>query len=240
MPHSQEQMEELDGTTRPAVYQEVSLRRRERTRHLTETTLQQKEEQIEKAKRTFSKAYETFKSQLVSTRGQLRKQLSEDDLYEMLLNVEEACEKVTKAYEGLRQYVSIIEDFTSYQRKVDTATACKQDMVIHLHYRITEIGVQDFDSDAEAKNLKFLKKPYAASVYSAASSSIHHSESKSIRDLAVEAAADLAAKKARMKALEVQERERDQLAQLEAERAQVSKAIETAQRKLKPWKLSKS
>lgn len=55
--------------------------------------------------------------------------------------------------------------------------------------------------------------------------SSHSVESKSINDMAIETAADLAAKRARVAALEKQESDRIQLAQLENEKRQINEAI---------------
>jgi uncharacterized protein (DUF1697 family) len=176
MAHSQDQMEGLDSITKSVSGQEGKLRRSQRAHLPTEASLQHKEEQTEKAEQAFNKAYSTFKTLLVRTRDQLRGELTEEDLHELIQDVEAACNRVTRTYEDLRQHVSKVRDLTSYQRRADAATACMQDMVIHLHYRITEIKVREFNVDTEIENLKFLKKPYAASVYSAVAGSAHQSE----------------------------------------------------------------
>jgi len=79
-------------------------------------------------------------------------------------------------------------------------------MAIHLSYRMSEIGVKEFDHNDELTKLRNLKKPYAASVYSSATSC---QSERSAR--AVEAAAELAVSQVRCKALEAQEEEKLQL-----------------------------
>jgi len=73
-------------------------------------------------------------------------------------------------------------------------------MAIHLSYRMSEIGVKEFDHNDELTKLRNLKKPYAASVYSVATSC---QSERSAR--AVKAAAELAVSQVRCKALEAQE-----------------------------------
>jgi len=76
-----------------------------------------------------------------------------------------------------------------------------------LHYRISEVGVKDLKGSCQT-------------------------ESRSVKDLATETAAEVATKKARVKALEIQENERSYLASLELEKRKSDESIEAQRRKL--------
>ena len=110
-----------------------------------------------------------------------------------------------------------------FQRRIDSATACRDDMVSYLNQRTIQIGVMEFDADRENTNLKGFKTSYAASVYSAVTKQSQGSEHsiqcrKSIKVQAAEAAAELAARQVRLQSLEMKEKERAYLAELEAHR----------------------
>jgi len=101
--------------------------------------------------------------------------------------------------------------------------------------------VKEFDDEEENIYLKGLKTSYAASVYSAATKHSLGSErsresGRSIKAQAVEAAADLAAKQARLQSLEVKEKERIRLAELEAHKSrqnlELEQEIESQRRRL--------
>ena len=180
----------------------------------TEKYLQYRDELCKVKQGEFSKAYESFKTILRKTREDIKQDLSEEELYDHKLAIESEFVRVEKAYDGLRTHVSEITDFPAYQRRIDSAAACRRDMVTHLSYRVTDIGVKDFDISEEIQNLRELKKPYAASLYSTATlQSSHHSERSA---KAIEAAADLAVSQVRCKALEAQEEEELNLAKMEA------------------------
>jgi len=158
---------------------------------------------------------------------------TEEELYLRQQDVDKEYEKVKSAYNDLRLHMSMIENFVTYQRKIDSASACTQDIITHLHYnRISEVGVKDFDPEDEHMQLRALKKPYAASVYSSVTKGSCQTESRSVKDLATETAAEVAAKKARVKALEIQENERSYLASLELEKRKSDESIEAQRRKL--------
>ena len=74
--------------------------------------------------------------------------------------------RVERSYEVLKQCVPYLVDLKRYQRRIYSADACCKDMMTHLSHRTCEIGVKEFDFDEEIRNLKELKKPYAASIYS--------------------------------------------------------------------------
>ena len=81
----------------------------------------------------------------------------------------------------------------------------------------------EFNPDEENAYLKNLKASYAASVYSAATK---HSQGSGIKDQVVEVQAELAARQVRLQSLEVAEKERTRLAELEAHRSQQNLELE--------------
>ena len=100
-------------------------------------------------------------------------------------------------------------------------------MMIHLSHRICEIGVKEFDFDEEIRNLKELKKQYAASVYSVVTRTNLPLESQS-DILEATLHAELAAKQARLWPLEAQESQRARLAELQAEQKHRNLELERA------------
>lgn len=213
----------------------------ERTPKPTERMRENYANEAEKRENKFTKAYEAFKKALVLGRQTLTSECTEDTLYELIDSVQAKHVLVLKAYDNLRAYAPHIQNINVFQRRMDSATACKNDMVSHINRRVSEIGVVDFDLQQENVTLKSLKAPYAASVYSAAtrksleSRTSRHS-GKDIRLQAVEAAAQLAASQARVECLTVQEREKTRLAELEAHKSQqdlrLNQEIESQRRKL--------
>jgi hypothetical protein len=150
----------------------VSLRRSQRELCPTEDSLQYRAEQAKKSEQIFTKTYNCFKSHLVSIRDNLKSDCTEE-LFELLEKLEKGHELVVNAYDDLRLHQPIIENFASYKRRADSATACNSDMVSHLNHSISEVGVKEFVLDLELDQLRPLKKPYAASVYSEISCSTH-------------------------------------------------------------------
>jgi len=204
----------------------------------TSKLLQYTEERSEHKERVFIRLFDTFKSRLLDIRSSIKRDCTDDELYEFQEVLEEQYRKRVSAYDDLRTHASMI-NLSVYPRKVDTASACNKDMITHLNYRISEIGVKDFDLSVEIEQLKALKRPYAASVYSAATVSSQHTESRSVKDQAVEVAAELAAKKVHYKAFEVEGEARTCLAKLEAEQRKMDLAVKSQRHKLEMLKTQK-
>ena len=143
------------------------LRRSQRECLPTAVAAQCNAERTKKAESAFNKAYEAFKAQLLSVRNSLKGMCGEEELCNFQEELESSYKKVMLAYDGLKLHLSTIDNFSLYQRRIDTASACTQDMLKHLCYRISEVGIKEFDLSQELEQLKGLKRPYAASVYSA-------------------------------------------------------------------------
>ena len=146
-----------------------NLRRSNRAHLPTAVSAQYNEEMSKKAVSVFDKVYESFKASLLCTRNSVKRMCSEEELSKFQVELEESYTKVIQAYDSLKLHISTVNNFSLYQRRMDTASACRQDMLTHLYYRISEIGIKEFDLNEELEQLKGLKKPYAASVYSAVS-----------------------------------------------------------------------
>ena len=211
---------------------ESDLRRSQRERRPTTVSMQYQAEHAKKAESAFNKAYEAFKSELLMTGENIKRPCSEEELSGFQHDLEGKHWQVAKAYEVLRNHIAMIDNFSLFQKKMDTSSACKADTMTHLNYRICEVGMKEFDLDDELEQLRALKKPHAASVYSAVTKGSLNSDVRSVKDQVAEAAADSAAKRVRIRALQMQEKERIHLVQLEAEKRQKNEAIEVQQHKL--------
>ena len=243
MASNQVPLEGLDYPLDINVSEDPGLRKSGRESRPTEMTMQYRRELAKRAEAGFARVCDSFKSELLNTRDGIKNECSEDELYHFQQALEEECKKVI-AYEDVRSHMAFIQNFATFQRKADSATACTRDMITHLSYRITEIGAKDFDLTDELEQLRRLKKPYAASIYSAVSrtsavsrQSRRSSQSgKDIQLQAAEAAAELAASQVRVECLTEQEKKRNRLAELQAHQLQqnlkVNQEIESQRRKL--------
>jgi hypothetical protein len=194
---------DVDGMTqalgeRPETQNTDRPRRSQREHRPTEASLPYCSELAKKSEGAFCKAYGSLKSLLLGTRDSLKEECSEEELFACIERIERAFERLEKAYGELKSHISEIEWFTPYQRKIDTASACKEDMILHLHYRVSKVGVKPLTLEEKLEQLRALKKPYAASGYSSVTASSCHSEAKSIREIVIAATADLAAKRVRV------------------------------------------
>ncbi len=153
----------------------VSLRKSQRELRPTEASFQYRAEQAKKSEQMFTKTYNSFKIHLVNVRDNLKRDCSEEELFGLLEGLEKDHERVVDAYDDLRSHQPMIDNFATYKRRADSATACKSDLLNLLNHRISEVGVKDFVLEFELDQLRTLKKPYAASVYSDISRSIHQS-----------------------------------------------------------------
>ena len=244
MASNQVPLEGLDYPMDINVSADLGLRKSGRESRPTEMTMQYRRELAKRAEAGFARVCDSFKSELLNTRDGIKNECSEDELYHFQQALEEEYKKVIKAYEDVRSHMAFIQNFATFQRKADSATACTRDMITHLSYRITEIGTKDFDLIDELEQLRRLKKPDAASIYSTVSrtsavsrQSRRSSQSgKDIQLQAAEAAAELAASQVRVECLTEQEKKRNRLAELQAHQLQqnlkVNQEIESQR-----WKL---
>jgi len=82
-------------------------------------------EEAQKRESKFTKAYAAFKKELVSARQTVKADCTEDTLHTLIDGIQAKHISVLKAYENLRSYASHIRDITTLQRRIDSATACK-------------------------------------------------------------------------------------------------------------------
>ena len=222
-------------------YDEGSGNHCERVPKLTEKMKEFQVVEAQKQESKFARAYDAFKKELASARQTVRADCTEDTLHTLIECIRAKYVSILKTYENLRSHASHIKDIATHQRQIDSATACKNDLISYLNQRVCQIGVKEFDAEEENTHLKGLKTSYAASVYSAATKRSFGSEcsrdsGRSIKAQAVEAAADLAAKQIRLQSLEVKEKERTRLAELEARKSrqnlELEQEIESQRRRL--------
>ena len=118
--------------------------------------------------KAFNSAYKHFKAEIVAVRNNLKQACTEEELFDMREKVENMARKATDAYDRLRLEPEI--DQHIHQRRIDTVTACTSDIVSLINTLVTELEVSAFDAVERRLQLKTLKQPYAASVYSARTS----------------------------------------------------------------------
>ena len=220
--NSEDQLQDTNETTSVPVPSYDNLRRTERICVPTDRMKEYKAQEAETKVKKFDNAYKAFKGTLVSVKTHVLKELSEDDVVQLKIEVEESFNVLANLYEELKAFAQFLIDFSNHQRRIDSAAACKADMITYLSHRMCEIDAREFDMEREVSNLRGLKKSYAASVYSCVTRSncSQKSESKSIMNEATQAAAELAASQVRLEALKVQEKERTRLTELELEQKQ--------------------
>jgi len=87
--------------------------------------------------------------ELVSARPAVRTECREGTLYSLIDDIQSKYESVLKTYENLRSHAPYIDYMTMFQRRIDSATACRDYMVSYLNQRAIQIGVMEFDADRE-------------------------------------------------------------------------------------------
>ena len=220
--NSEDQLQDTNETTSVPVPSYDNLCKTERIHVPTDRMKEYKAQEAETRVKKFYNAYKAFKGTLVSVKTHVLKELSEDDVVQLKIEVEESFNVLANSYEELKAFALFLMDFSNYQRRIDSAAACKADMITYLSHRMREIDVREFDMEREVSNIRGLKKSYAASVYSCVTrhNCSQKSESKSIMNEATHAAAELGASQVRLEALKVQEKERTRLTEFELEQKQ--------------------
>jgi len=96
---------------------ELSYRRNQREHRLTSVASQYQEERVKKAESGFYRAYKAFKSQLLLTREEIKRSCDEEELRGLQQDLERKHQQVTRAYEILRNFMSVIDNFPILQKK---------------------------------------------------------------------------------------------------------------------------
>ena len=193
------------------------------------------EEQEQKRQKKVNSAYERWKQEVRSSRIQLKGQCSQDLLGNLLDEPQRQESLVSQAYDTIRKQSTPKQDM---KRRMDSFTAVTHDIVSLMQHRISEIG-EPWDDHVEHHRLHILlDQQYAHSAYgstilnlSIAPMSEAGNSQKSNKSVVstlaakkAEAAAQLAAKEAEMKAIENEEAKKVQLERsIEAQRLEIRK-----------------
>ena len=202
----------------------VEPRKSSRERKLTPKMQEIKQQETSQKEHIFSRLYETWKEQVRAARTKLKKECSDQDLSVMMDDVEELETKVRGVYEEIRSQSA---PSTEIRRRMDSCTAVTSDLMGLLKVRMSEVGLDEFDAEAENARLRtVLNKEYTRSIFgttitkSTVRSHLSNGSSQqhSITIKRVECAAQLAAKKAEMQMEEAIAAQKQELKKLEDQR----------------------
>ncbi|KAK0142369.1 hypothetical protein N1851_019890 [Merluccius polli] len=163
-----------------ATSQPVELRKSSRERTFTPKMLELKQQDVSKKESKFTSLYGEWKEQVKAVRTNLKNELSDDDLVEMMDTVEGLESQVKDAYENVRSQSA---PSTEIRRKMDSCTAVSRDLMELMKVRMSEVGQDEFDAKAERTRLRLvLDKDYAQSIFeSTMTKSTVRSQHSSIR-----------------------------------------------------------
>lgn len=224
------------------VSEEDNLHRSTRQRKCTERMQMYQEEEAHRKEKRLHHLYEQWKKQVCITREQLKENISNSHIGQLLDNLEHERDNVIKLYIEIRDHISPSMDT---RRLIDACEAVTADMIKVAHERLS--GVDDYDTDKVKVRLReLLKKDYAHSVYGSSvtfsdqhsSVSKSHSSAKSVvAARRAEAAAELAAKEAEYEVVREEEKQREKIDLLnrELERLKVEKEVKAARARLKTY-----
>ena len=124
---------------------------------------------MENPEKAFARAYRKFKQVIVYIRNELKKECSEDQLYLFMDTITAEAEKAIGSYDTLRsEEDSNVQPMSTYRRQADTIEACTKDLITFINSALMELGVVEFNVRQRRDDLRTLKKPYTASIYSQA------------------------------------------------------------------------
>ena len=199
-------------------------RKSSRERNLTPKMLELKQQATSKKENKFTMLYDKWKEQIRATRSSLKNECFDMNLCCMMDAVEGLEAQVKDAYENIRVQFA---PSTDIRRKMDSCTAVTADVMALLKVRMSEVGQDDFNAEAENARLHMmLDREYAQSIFSASvpKSSVCScqsecpSEQQSITVKRADCVAQLAAKKAEMEMEEAIAAQRQELKRLENQR----------------------
>ena len=123
----------------------------------------------EMKEKAFVQAYKKFKQVIVYIRNELKKECSEDQLYLFMDTITDEAAKAIESYDMLRSAEdSNVQPMSTYRRQADTIEACTKDLITFINSALMELGVVEFNIRQRRDDLRTLKKPYTASIYSQA------------------------------------------------------------------------
>ncbi|XP_026214228.1 uncharacterized protein LOC113160973 [Anabas testudineus] len=172
----------------------------------------QREESYKKEKRLLQ-LYEQWKIQARKAREQLKVDIPESQIADLIDTLEKAKNDIADIYMEVRDHVTPSGET---RRRIDACEAVTRDIVNVAYERIAGID-GDFDSTTVKQRLReLLNRDYARSIYgSTASGSSIHSVTSIVATKVADTAAELAAKKVEYEMLMEEEKQRERIQQLE-------------------------
>ncbi|XP_036066938.1 GRB10-interacting GYF protein 2-like [Oryzias melastigma] len=218
------------------------VRRSTRQKTPTPKMLELQMEEARKRERKLILSYEKWKAQARRSREQLKSDIGESELVDLMDSLEKEKDDVLNAYLELRKSITPAPEL---RRHVDSCEAVTADIMKVSYERMAGID-GDYDPQQVQQRLKeLLKSRYARSIYgstvSRVSRSIQSQEGTTLTVKQVDAAAELAAKEAEFEVLMEEEKQREKIEeqqrQIEVERRrleriQVEKDLKAARARL--------
>ncbi|KAL6461982.1 hypothetical protein MHYP_G00301270 [Metynnis hypsauchen] len=185
--------------------------------------LELKQQEASQRESKFILLYEQWKEQVRVTRAKLKNECCDQDLGNMMDAVEGLETQVRDVYENIR---SQLAPSTEIRRKMDSCRAVTIDLMELMKVRMSEVGLEEFDTKAENTRLRMvLDREYAQSIFgttiSKSTVSSRHpscSSEQSITAKRAECAAQFAAKKIEIEMEEAIATQRQELKRLEDQR----------------------
>ncbi|KAL6479864.1 hypothetical protein MHYP_G00108970 [Metynnis hypsauchen] len=215
----------MHGLAKPTsiTSKKVEPRKSSRERKFTPKMLELKQQEASQRESKFILLYEQWKEQVRVTRAKLKNECCDQDLGNMMDAVEGLETKVRDVYENIRSQVA---PSTEIRRKMDSCRAVTIDLMELMKVRMSEVGLEEFDTKAENTRLRMvLDREYAQSIFgteiSKSTVSSRHpscSSEQSITAKRAECAAQFAAKKIEIEMEEAIATQRQELKRLEDQR----------------------
>lgn len=138
-------------------------RKSSRERKLTPKMQELKQQEVSQKESKFIKLYEIWKEQVKATRTKLKGECSDQDLSDLMDSVEGMESQVKNVYELIR---SQSVPSTEIRRKMDSCTAVTADLMGLMKVRMSEVGQEEFDANAEDARIRMvLDKEYALAIF---------------------------------------------------------------------------
>ncbi len=186
------------------------LRRSERERQLTYKAQQLLDEEKEKREKTFNAHYENWAKETRDSRRELKRFCEADRLLAIKTQIQERREKVIKAYDSLREKVTVD---VNVRRKVDTVIALTDSVIQIADFKNPKQETYSYDKEIGHVR-SVLNKADHLSIYGSSESATTALDNLSINR--ANAAADLAASTAEVEAARKTEEKKARLARMES------------------------
>lgn len=209
----QQTLSQLKGQLDDALTEAEDVRRSVRTRKPTERMLAFLREEAQRKESKLLCAYDQWKIQARNAREQLKLNISNSHLANLIDPLEETRNKVMREYDGIRQHIT---PSTDVRRRVDACEAVTADIIKIIHERLAGVD-GEFDAEKERDRLRMLLDcNHARSIYGSTASGISRESATScLAAKCADAAADVAAKEAVYKAVLEEKRTKEKIQELE-------------------------